>query len=82
MIGNEARGPEFTRQRKSLAGICWPGSEFLVNTGPGTLFLPRRELFDLHARIVTELPTLPEADRDTTLANLHRVLAHPGLAPL
>jgi len=46
--------------------------------------LTRNELFDLHARIVAELPTLPEADRNIALGNLRcirRVLSHPRFAP-
>jgi hypothetical protein len=46
--------------------------------------LTRHELFDLHARIVAELPTLPETEHQIALENLRRircVLAQPRLAP-
>lgn len=46
--------------------------------------LTRRELFDLHARIVADLPTLADYERDTALVNLRRirrVLSHPRFAP-
>ena len=46
--------------------------------------LTRRELFALHARIVSELPTLSEADHKIaleTLRRIRRVLAHPYYAP-
>jgi len=46
--------------------------------------LTRAELFALHARIVAELPTLRESDRETALDNLRKlrhVLAHPQNVP-
>ena len=46
--------------------------------------LTRRELFGLHARIVAELPTLHETDREIALNNLRRicrVLSYPRFAP-
>ena len=46
--------------------------------------LTRRELFDLHARIAAELPTLSETNREIALGNLRRirrVLSHPRFAP-
>ena len=46
--------------------------------------LTRSELFDLQARIVAELPTLPQTDREIALGNLRRirrVLSHPRFAP-
>ena len=35
--------------------------------------LTRAELFALHARIVAELPTLSEAERETALDNLRKL---------
>jgi hypothetical protein len=46
--------------------------------------MTRVELFALHARIVAELPTLCEADREVALDNLRklrRVLARLRLVP-
>ncbi|MGH6890417.1 MAG: hypothetical protein ACREHF_14690 [Rhizomicrobium sp.] len=46
--------------------------------------LARGELFDLHARIVAGLPTLPELDREIAISNLrriHRMLSHLCFAP-
>ena len=42
----------------------------------------RNELFALHARIVSELPALPEAEREIAYENLRRirrVLSHPAI---
>lgn len=47
--------------------------------------LTRSELFALHARIVSELAALPEAEQGVGLATLRgirRVLAYPQCAPL
>ncbi len=47
-------------------------------------FLTRVELFALHARIVAELPQLPDAERATaleTLRRIRRVLRYPHNAP-
>lgn len=46
--------------------------------------MTRAELFALHARIVAELPMLPESDLAVAVDNLRQircVLAHPALAP-
>ncbi len=46
--------------------------------------MTRTELFALHARIVAELPVLPDSDRAVAVDNLRRIrctLAHPVLAP-
>ncbi|MGD0192883.1 MAG: hypothetical protein ABSD74_19270 [Rhizomicrobium sp.] len=46
--------------------------------------LTRNELFALHARIVAELPTLNDAERELALENLRkirRVLARLKLVP-
>jgi hypothetical protein len=46
--------------------------------------LTRAELFALHAKIVADLASLPEAERDVafdTLRKLRRVLSHPRNAP-
>jgi hypothetical protein len=47
-------------------------------------YLTRAELFALHAKIVTELSMLSDADRAVALDNLRnvrRVLAHPRASP-
>ena len=46
--------------------------------------LTRAELFALHAQIVAELASLPDADRCVAFESLraeHRVLSHPRYAP-
>jgi hypothetical protein len=46
--------------------------------------LTRRELFALHAKIVADLASLPQAKREVAFDNLRklrRVLAHPRNAP-